>query len=864
MRNSWTVAVSVVAASSMCFESGCGRSAVSNLAPGTACNADGQCESHLCGTGDGGNCCSMACSKADAICGATGCDSSGACTFPSTAIKCATSCIDSLLTISSCNGTGACTTGTPTACPNSVSCKDATSCNVLCVASGDCSSGFYCDTSTGQCAAEQAVGPCSVNDACTSGVCGIFGSGNCCTAQCSASTDPACNPSECDATSGACIYPVGHACGTTSCASDMLSAGQCDAAGACGSVTAACPNNLKCNNSVSCLAACGTSTDCTATFYCNAGVCGQQTSTGPCTENDDCSSGVCDIHGRGNCCISTCNTEDPLCGASGCSETGSCVYPGTDAPCGSATTCVADALTDAFVCDGAGHCPTPASTSCAPYACSTSGVPACLATCQDDTACVPGSHCEASFGTCCSLAKGGSIAVDSSAGNDDGGCCGVSGAAPCQTLTRAMALVDAMGANGVTVVVTVDGGVGNWLPAGEVYPIVLGWGVEVSAPGVFFFDPNGDGGIVFDIAQYSANDLFGSASLFGTAAGPVGIGMTSDNGQQTPDSQTIVVEQSGTLYLANASINGSAGVCSLFGPSSVAITINGGSVWFGQDQSASVSGTVNIGNTLGQFATDGCTGIVCVNGPSVTGPPKGLIQDVPLPGQSALVIQGQEGLGMDLVDCNVTLTADPIIGLSPSSVGFGTCPNKTMYSAIWASGSSNVTFSNGTIQCMSYPGVFVFTNGGIPSVTVDNTVVQNTWIGIYAIGGVTNVSNSLFRYNSIGVEQDSDGEGDLVSIDMSGGGNIVECSSNVETAGMTAPGIGVYNTTGYSLNASNVAWDTAGPDYFQCDSAFATCACNIASCAVSPGVDGMDAVEDSTNLGGVVTVGNTLSPDGCN
>jgi hypothetical protein len=43
-----------------------------------------------------------------------------------------------------------------------------------------------------------------------------------------------------------------------------------------------------------------------------------------------------------------------------------------------------------------------------------------------------------------------------------------------------------------------------------------------------------------------------------------------------------------------------------------------------------------------------------------------------------------------------------------------------------------------------------------------------------------------------------------------------------------------------------------------------SCTCNLASCTDTPGSNGMDAVEDSTLLGGVTTTNNGYSDAGCN
>src|SRR5262249_41281644 len=139
---------------------------------------------------------------------------------------------------------------------------------------------------------------------------------------------------------------------------------------------------------------------------------------------------------------------------------------------------------------------------------------------------------------------------------------------------------------------------------------VLGWGVELSAPGVFFLDDisfnSGNGNAeIFDIAQYSTNDTVGYASIVGAAGSQVGIGMDS-SGDQSIDGAAIQVEQNQTLYIANASVNGSAN------NSTTAIVVAAGAtLTLGQDQLAGNTGTVNIGNALNNVATDGFDGINC-------------------------------------------------------------------------------------------------------------------------------------------------------------------------------------------------------------------------------------------------------------
>jgi hypothetical protein len=192
-------------------------------------------------------------------------------------------------------------------------------------------------------------------------------------------------------------------------------------------------------------------------------------------------------------------------------------------------------------------------------------------------------------------------------------------------------------------------------------------------------------------------------------------------------------------------------------------------------------------------------------------------------------------------------------------------------------GQANVTFKNGIVQCIDGDAFYLrdsygLPDAGTPSVMIDHTIIQNAaGIGISANAGAANVTNTTIRYNYIGVMQTTDGWNNG-NIDLSGGGNTVICSSNAEDFFVDAgkPGIDVLNTSTAILNATNVAWDTAGPDYFLCDitvtpytspSGAYPCSCNLPSCTTDAGADGMDAVQISA---GITTIGGTKSPNGCN
>jgi hypothetical protein len=603
--------------------------------------------------------------------------------------------------------------------------------------------------------------------------------------------------------------------------------------------------------------------DCCPGLVCTSNnFCVQANGGAVCNANSQCESGICGISGTGHCCNSSCSTNG-ICGATDCDTSGACAYPGSTTPC-LAGSCSGNTQISGSFCDGMGGCPSQSTTDCTPYVCAGTQ---CLTSCTDTTSCTSAHFCDPVGQLCCpNLAAGGTLYVDSVQGSE-GVCCG-GAQTPCTTLNEAMAIIDADSLGGTTIVTTVDGGGGDWNPAAESYPVHLGWGVELSAPGVYFLDPLGNArAAIFDIDNYSTSDTFGYASMVGTAVDPIGVGMNAANTVQTDDTSAIRVAAGNTLYIANANVNGSAD-----NPHQIQCIrlVAGATLWPGADQSGAVTGTVTIGNTLGNESTDGYQGIVC----DTDGVSRGCtIQDAPLVGQSALIIQGQEYIDIQAEDfSSITLTSNPVIGVPPSDAGFNTCPSKrdaklvNGSAAIQLNGAATLTFKNGTVQCIASPAFQLVSPGtnGPPKAIIDNTIIRNTDLAIYATaGGIASVTNSTLQYNFVGVQQDTDGVADG-TVDLGDGGNTVICSSNVESSTLNMyPGIDVFNTSAATLQASNVAWDTASPDFFTCDTNTPpTCSCALAACSTDAGSNDMDAV--STTDAGIDTTGNTQSPHGCN
>ncbi|AKU95723.1 Tryptophan synthase alpha chain [Labilithrix luteola] len=188
---------------------------------GTTCTDNAQCASGVCGVNGTGNCCNSAC-IVGGTCGATSCDSSGACVYPSGTTSCgAPRCTDGQLTpAGTCNGAGTCGAAAPASCPNGLKCASATACLAMCTTDLDCqSSSSYC--TGGQCVPRGTNGAlCNSNNACTSGRCGVSGSGHCCATSCPSAV-AACGATDCDE-SGACAYP-----GTTKAPAALSTPGDC-------------------------------------------------------------------------------------------------------------------------------------------------------------------------------------------------------------------------------------------------------------------------------------------------------------------------------------------------------------------------------------------------------------------------------------------------------------------------------------------------------------------------------------------------------------------------------------------------------------------------------------------------------------
>jgi hypothetical protein len=428
--------------------------------------------------------------------------------------------------------------------------------------------------------------------------------------------------------------------------------------------------------------------------------------------------------------------------------------------------------------------------------------------------------------------------ADSTLGVDSLACCGAGDNPPCQTLNRSMQLIDSAAARDVTLLATVAGDAGGTWGESEMYPVVLGWGVELSAPGVIFGVTPAAllGSCVFEISAVSPSDNVGYVIIAGIATSPVVV-------QGELSTQVVFLDAGSSLYIANALLDDTrAGEAIHIEPAS--------HLMLAQDRSGKVLGTVTI------WGDAGSVGIFC-EAPADGG--EGCtISDAPLVGQSSLVLLSQDN-DIQAVNGNISLTSAPILGVNPGKLGFGMCPSFEGWGIRVAGGT--LTLAHGTIQCVVSDGLDIgdeLVSLAPTTVTLSDTTIQNVnGTGIHAYAGTTTVSSSTIRFNAIGVIQDGDAVVDLSGGPL-GGVNTVACNLSVTTP---LVGYSVLNLTATELDARNVAWDTPGPDVWFCPPGTIYCQCESSKCIQGPTYF-LDA-KYVLDGGLILTTGNTLSTLSC-
>ena len=413
-------------------------------------------------------------------CGLDGlCDGHGACRTAPVGTACATQCSGGTLALSVCSDASVCVAQSTGGDCAGYACASATACRTTCSNDTHCAASNWCDTATSTCAADLgAAETCGRNAQCASGHCV---DGVCCDSACSglcegcaaqkkgAGIDGECGPvrsgfdpdDDCPddgATSclrdGACdgartcrLYAIGSLCSASQCIGNSAFGKVCDGSGACGSKMNDC-TPYRCSTGL-CPTSCATNSDCAIDFLCVGGGCvGKRAAGAGCGADLECVSNHCVDR---VCCESPCSGQceacaepgaegkcvaaagDPRSGRAACAGAATtcggtcnggkrdgCVFPGGATECGGAR-CVADSLTTASTCDGAGECAPGATQGCGEYTCAAAGAHvACKTTCTTSADCRGGATCDTSGGTGVCNASGatcdGAYAVKSPSG----------------------------------------------------------------------------------------------------------------------------------------------------------------------------------------------------------------------------------------------------------------------------------------------------------------------------------------------------------------------------------------------------------------------------------------------------------------
>ncbi len=819
-----------------------------------------------------GACCASACATADPVCKATGCDATtGACQYPSSTVGCGSpaSCVSGTYTAAStCNGKGTCASAQAIVCDAGV-CADSQTCAVSCTNNSSCSASQFC--SSGICVSKDTAGAtCGAGSDCTSGAC--LGS-RCCVSTCD-TTDPQCGAAACDAT-GACIYPTdGLSCGAAqACLGTVFTPTSfCNGDGACAPSPSQSCEPYTCDQlGRTCYATCTLGgTQCATDGYCGSATCALKGAPGtPCaaTSTSDadqsCLSSICEV----NCCVNDCPSDPTTnnCGGT-CNDAGSCV----------ATICP-----NHFGCSGSITCNTQ---------------------CASDKDCDTQSFCDLTGVTACcaKLGAGDALYVDAVLGDDTVVCCG-SKTTPCQTLTRAMALV-AGGATSGVILQAMNGDGGTSWTENETYPIHLGWGVTLNAPSLYFANPN-NASKLFEVYAYDPTDN-GTVAIqggpVGIATDPVRIGFdpNTSNWQNSliaVDDEAVEDRTALPLVLSNVWMVGS-----FVAPNSTALNVGAGAaVTLGPQLVYVGDGNLFLpdypyNGILGGFGGITCTGA----GASIQDDPAGVAPVLAVSSTSSTYLEVDDG-------CTVALTQGPILG------------NADVYPVGWDGNSSSCPPTSVCLQyCDAYPSAAVSVVGGgsvsigsalnpasiicafigvdeetsdatgSPSASLTNAVVDlqrnddcfqggdscsadgQACAGAIVTEGSFSATATTFRHTYLGVFV----AGNATKVDLSGGGgggNTFECygsqwsSEFPGTGGSFCPnpgvvppngGVGVVNASGtIGVDVETGVWndyDTTAntTQVWTCsDTTYTSCTCAGPNCSDAGPVDGADAIYLSTN-----------------
>ncbi len=308
-------------------------------------------------------------------CGQTGqCDGAGACElYPDDTLCGPETCTAAIHhPADRCDGAGNCIISQDEPC-TPYACLDAVSCRTDCQDDSDCAGDSHCVQ--GSCAAYIHLGQDCANDAeCITGHCV---DGVCCENTC----EGLCQACNLDPNPGTCMTVPQGQDPRQDCPGDGICGGVCDGQGQC----AFAPDTTRCD----------VCTSCDGQGFCTHLSARQQDPFDDCAPCFACS-------GQDASCVPVPEGEDPLedceetpqetCSTTGtCDGAGGCELWPADTICNPAA-CHDGILEPADLCDGLGSCFDLGQLNCEPYTCLSPD--ACRDTCEDDTNCAAGFHCD--------------------------------------------------------------------------------------------------------------------------------------------------------------------------------------------------------------------------------------------------------------------------------------------------------------------------------------------------------------------------------------------------------------------------------------------------------------------------------------
>jgi hypothetical protein len=439
-------------------------------------------------------------------------------------------------------------------------------------------------------------------------------------------------------------------------------------------------------------------------------------------------------------------------------------------------------------CDGAGSCavPTPPVADCAPYVCGATG--ACKTTCGAAADCFNAFCTSTSGGVCCPFYPANTIQVDGTKGVDSA-CCGAgTGASACATIARAATNAAGTGVMPMTLAVANPPNGKDWVA--DPFPITLGEGLILSAPGLYFSAPSVDAGVLFLVTNPIQDAGPAPTVIEGAAGAPIHVGFDS-NWNQAHGLTGIAVTQA-ALHLLNAELQSPP---RLHPVDEMAVYVADAGVLILGNDGLGASGTVWIGNP---DAGQGYLGISCNAGGTVTDK-----------GSTTAPSVWAQNMRFGITDgngCILDLTNGPRFGLALNDGG--TCDSHPDYDGIFIDGlQTDAIVSNATFDCFNGMGLSV----GAGTFHGDHDLFLFNAIGAWPSStplpnaGRAHISNSTFRHNDIGVYASG-------PVDLSKG-NEISCNGGSGSSAFPNPhpSAGLeeqwwFNPI-YNVNAEGILWD---------------------------------------------------------